>query len=273
MGIRVSNSREKIQGLQRGLSLNDRSFDEVVFDSVSFENCSFIHTAFNRCAGRHVSLNGCQVYDPQFSNCDSWDHVRLVNTNVIKVQRQIDVTVLSHVEASTFQDVSIYGKRSQPVTSLSMMESTIVGKLAHVTIFENQAQDQLLGCDFSRCSMHDVRLMGIPVDRCQLPDSISPIIIEDWPDVANDVLVKALSIFNDPGYTPLEKTAASAIIADIQLDAGAFHSARGTHRTKVEDLGLPPERGARLVSELRDTSIPRPVLDAIQVIYQPWITF
>lgn len=77
--------------------------------------------------------------------------------------------------------------------------------------------------------------------------------------------------FKSSASTKAEKTAASIVMDEIQLDAGTFHSAHGIQRLGAEKLNLTRDRGARLVSELLDTTVPDEIANAIRAIYAPWL--
>ena len=177
----------------------------------------------------------------------------------------------SRIEGSTLRDVIISGKRQQDHAPLVLINSTVSGRLANFAIAENQSQNQLLGCDLRGCAVYNVRFLGIPVDRCQLPNSVHSLVLNNWSDLADEVFSKAMFTFKSSASTKAEKTAASIVMDEIQLDAGAFHSAHGTHRLGAKKLNLTRDRGARLVSELLDTTVPVEIANAIRAIYAPWL--
>lgn len=241
------------------------------FEAVTLEQCSFVRTEFDHCSGSYLWFKDCTVRKPSFRSCGDWDHISLINTTVEKIEEPLDVSMFSRIEGSTLSDIIINGRRQKDHTPLGLINSTISGKLANFAIAENQSQNQLLGCDLRDCAVYNVRFVGIPVDRCQLPNSVHSLVLNNWSDLADEVFSKATFTFKNPASTKAEKTAASIIMDEIQLDAGTFHSTHGTQRLGAEGLNLTRDRGARLVSELLDTTVPVEIANAIRAIYAPWL--
>lgn len=267
----MPNPRQKLQGIQHNQSFDDDSIQGMFFEAITLEQCSLVRTEFNHCSGSYLSFKDCTIRDPSFRSCGDWDHISLINTTVEKVEEPLDVSVFSRIEGSTLRDVIIIGRRQQDHAPLALINSTISGRLANFTIAENQSQNQLLGCDLRDCAVYNVRFLGIPVDRCQLPNSVHSLVLNNWSDLADEVFSKAMFTFKNPAATTTEKTAASIVMDEIQLDAGTFHSAHGTQRLGAKKLNLSHDRGARLVSELLDTTVPVEIANAIRAIYAPWL--
>lgn len=263
--------RQKLQGIQHNQSFDDAAIQGMSFEAVTLEQCSFVRTEFNHCSGTYLSFKDCTIRKPSFRSCGDWDHISLINTTVAHVEEPLDISVFSRIEGSTLHDVKISGKRQQDHAPLTLINSTTSGRLANFTIAENQSQNQLLGCDLRDCAVYNVRFVGIPVDRCRLPNSVHSLVLNNWSDLADEVFSKATFTFKNPASTKAEKTAASIVMDEIQLDAGTFHSTHGTQRLGAEKLNLTRDRGARLVSELLDTTVPVEIANAIRAIYAPWL--
>lgn len=267
----MSNPRQKLQGIQHNQLFDDDSIQGMFFEAITLEQCSLVRTEFNHCSGSYLSFKDCTIRDPSFRSCGDWDHISLINTTVEKNEEPLDVSVFSRIEGNTLHDVIISGRRQQYHAPLALINSTISGRLANFAIAKNQSQNQLLGCDLRDCAVYNVRFVGIPVDRCQLPNSVHSFVLNNWSDLADEVFSKAMFTFKNPAATTTEKTAAPIVMDEIQLDAGAFHSAHGTQRLGAKKLNLTRDRGARLVSELLDTTLPVKIANAIRAIYAPWL--
>lgn len=267
----MPKTRQKLQGIQHNQSFGDDSIQGMFFEAVTLEQCSLVRTEFNHCSGSYLSFKDCTIWDPSFRFCGDWDHISLINTTVETVEEPLDVSVFSRIEGSTLRDVIISGKRQQDHAPLVLINSTVSGRLANFAIAEDQSQNQLLGCDLRGCAVYNVRFLGILVDRCQLPNSVHSLVLNNWSDLADEVFSKAMFTFKSSASTKAEKTAASIVMDEIQLDAGAFHSAHGTQRLGAKKLNLTRDRGVRLVSELLDTTLLVDIANAVRAIYAPWL--